>query len=327
MAEAALPLPLPARDAPRLRLILLALVALAAALAFLLVAPKGAWSFLIPFRAERLAALAVVGAAVGVATVLFQTVAGNRILTPSIMGFDALYGLFQTGLVFALGGLGYVMLDARVKFLLETGAMVGFAVTLLALLLGRGRQDLHRMLLVGVILGTFFRSLAGLMQRVMDPNEFAVVQGASFASFSRINGELLAIAAALAGVALVAAWRLRHALDVVALGRPVAIGLGVDHERRCRQALVLVAVLVSASTALAGPVAFFGLLVASLAHVGLRSPHHAHLIPAAALIGATILIAGQTVFERLLGLQATLSVVIEFAGGLLFLFLLLKRRG
>lgn len=309
---------------PRDRLLLLAALTTVSALAFLLVAPKGSWSFLIPFRGERLAALALIGAAVGVATVLFQTVAGNRILTPSIMGFDALYGLFQTSLVFLLGGVGYATLDARLKFLFETAAMVAVAVTLLGLLLGRGRTDLHRMLLIGVILGTFFRSLAGFLQRLMDPNAFAVVQGASFASFSRVRTELLLIAAVLAAIGLALAWRRRHDLDVLALGRSVSIGLGVDHDRLCRVTLAIVALLVSVSTALVGPVAFFGLLVASLAHVIVRSPHHAHLLPAAAMLGAIMLIAGQTLFERALGMQATLSVVIEFAGGLLFLFLLLR---
>lgn len=311
---------------PAGRLALLAALLAVSAVAFMLVAPKGSWAFLLPFRAERMAALAVVGAAVGVATLLFQTVTGNRILTPSIMGFDALYGLFQTGLVFFFGGLGFAMLDARLKFLAETAIMAGAAALLLGLLLGRGRQDLHRMLLVGVILGTFFRSLSGLLQRLMDPNEFAVVQGATFASFSKVRGDLLAIAALVAVLGIAAAWRRRHALDVLALGRAAAIGLGVDYDRLCRLSLVAVALLVSAATALVGPVAFFGLLVASLAHLAARSAHHGHLIPAAAMIGATVLIAGQTVFERVLGLQATLSVAIEFIGGLLFLFLLLRSR-
>lgn len=317
---------LPALSRPGERLALLALLLLLSAAAFMLVAPKGSWAFLLPFRGERVAALAVVGASVGVSTLLFQTVTGNRILTPSILGFDALYVLFQTGLVFFLGGLGFAMIDARLKFLAETAVMAGVGVALLGLLLGRGRHDLHRMLLVGVILGTFFRSLSSLLQRLIDPNQFAVVQGASFASFSKVRGELLLVATLIAALALLAIWRHRHALDVLALGRPAAIGLGVDHDRLCRRALAVVALLVSAATALVGPVAFFGLLVASLAHLVARSAHHAHLIPAAAMIGAIILIAGQTVFERLLGLQATLSVVIEFAGGLLFLFLLLRRR-
>lgn len=311
---------------PRNRLILLAGVFVLAALAFMFTAPKGSWAFLLPFRAERLAAMTLVGATIGVATILFQTVVGNRILTPSILGFDALYGLFQTGLVFVFGGIGFAALDPRLKFLAESALMAAVAISLLGLLLGRGRHDLHRMLLIGVVLGTFLRSLSGLLQRLMDPNEFAVVQGATFASFSKVRGDLLLAAAPLALLACLLAWRHRAALDVLALGRPTAISLGVAHDRLCRLMLALTAVLVSVATALVGPLAFFGLLVASLAHVSVPAPRHAFLLPAAALIGATVLVAGQTLFERVLGMQATLSVVIEFAGGLLFLFLLLRSR-
>jgi iron complex transport system permease protein len=311
---------------PDRRLAALAALLVLACAAFMLLDAKGSWGFLLPFRGIRLAALVLVGAAIAVATVLFQTVTGNRILTPSIMGFDALYLALQTALVFGLGGIGYATLDPRLKFAAETAAMVAAAAALFALLLGRGRHDLHRMLLVGIIFGTLFRSLAAFLQRLMDPNAFAVLQGASFARFGDVDSELLAVAAGLSVLALAAAWRRRHALDVVALGREQAIGLGVDHSGLTRTMLLLTALLVSVSTALVGPVAFFGLLVASLAHAIMRTPSHALLIPAAALIGALILVLGQTVFERVLGLQSTLSVVVEFAGGLLFLALLLRGR-
>lgn len=310
----------------RARLAALACLLAVAAVAFMTLDTKGSWSFLLPFRGVRLAALALVGATIAVATVLFQTVTDNRILTPSIMGFDALYLLLQSALIFLLGGLGYGMLDPRLKFLVESAAMMVAAATLFALLLGRGRQDLHRMLLVGIIFGTLFRSLAAFLQRLMDPNAFAVLQDASFARFGHIDTDLLAVSVVVSIGALSVVWRIRRDLDVAALGREPAIGLGVDHARLARMTLLLVALLVSVSTALAGPVAFFGLLVASLARLVIDVPRHAQLLPAAAMIGATILIAGQTVFERVLGLESTLSVVIEFAGGLLFLVLLLRVR-
>lgn len=311
---------------PDRRLLLLAALLAAASVAFLTLGAKGSWSFLLPLRGTRLAALALVGAAVGVATVLFQTASGNRILTPSIMGFDALYLLIQSALVFGLGGIGYAALDPRLKFLAETAGLMAAASALFVALLGRGRNDLHRMLLVGVIFGVLFRSLSSLVLRLIDPNEFAVLQGASFARFNAVNGELLAVGAALSAAAFALAWTWRRELDVAALGREAAITLGVAHERLIRRALLLVALLVSAATALVGPVAFLGLLIASLAHGLVGAPRHALTLPAAALIGALTLVAGQTVFERLLGLAGTLSVVVEFAGGLLFLFLLLRRR-
>lgn len=311
---------------PDRRLLVLAgLLALSAA-GFMLIGAKGSWAFLLPFRGTRLLALVLVGAATGIATVMFQTVSGNRILTPSIMGFDALYLLIQSALVFLLGGTAYIQIDPRLKFLAESAGLMLAAVLLLAALLGRGRGDLHRMLLVGLIFGTLFRSLTNLVQRLIDPNEFAIVQGATFARFSTVQTDLLAVAALFVALGAGYAWRARHALDVAALGRDTAIGLGIEHDRLMRGTLVAVALLVSATTALVGPVTFFGLLVASLAHVLVPEPRHALTLPAAALVGAIALVAGQTVFERLLGMAATLSVVVEFAGGLLFLVLLLGRR-
>jgi len=311
---------------PDRRLVLLALLLAAAAAAFLLIGARGSWSFLLAFRGQRLLALALVGAAVGVATVMFQTVSGNRILTPAIMGFDALYLLIQSGLVMALGATAYVQIDPRAKFLAEAAVMMLAASTLFAALLGRGRSDLYRLLLVGIIFGTLFRSLTNLVQRLIDPNEFAIFQGAAFARFSNVDTGLLAAAALLVALGAGYGWAARHALDVATLGREAAVSLGVEHDRLSRRTLIAVALLVSATTALVGPVTFFGLLVASLAYVLFPEPRHGLLLPAAALIGATALVAGQTLFERLLGMASTLSVVVEFGGGFLFLFLLLWRR-
>ncbi|MEP0661853.1 MAG: iron chelate uptake ABC transporter family permease subunit, partial [Roseobacter sp.] len=64
---------------------------------------RGNWDFILVFRGTKLLALVIVATAIAVATILFQTLTSNRILTPSIMGFDALYVLFQTALIFTLG--------------------------------------------------------------------------------------------------------------------------------------------------------------------------------------------------------------------------------
>ena len=180
------------------------------------------------------------------------------------------------------------------------------------------------MVLTGIILGVLFRSLASFFQRLIDPNDFVVAQASSFASFGAVDTGLLGLAAILVTLAAVGAWSLRQRLDVLALGRDTAIGLGVDHSRSVLLVLILVAALVSVSTALVGPVTFFGLLVSALAHLAMRTHRHALLLPAAALIAGIVLVGGQIVVERLLGLTATLSVVVEILGGLAFLFLVLR---
>lgn len=283
-------------------------------------------AFILHLRATKLAGLFVVGAAVGIATVLFQTVAANRVLTPSIMGFDALYVLLQTGLVAALGVAGFAALPVAAKFLAEVAAMSLLAGLLFGTLLGRGARDIPRTILTGVILGVLFRSLSTFLARIMDPNAFAVVQSVSFASFGSIDAALLPMAALILTACVAGAMGLSPRLDVLALGREVAVSLGLRFDRLVLVTLGLVGMLVSVSTALVGPVAFFGLLVAGLAHGLSPSARHAVLLPVAGLIGAVILVAGQTLFERLMGQTGTLSVVVEFAGGLFFLFLLLKGR-
>lgn len=310
---------------PERRLILLGGILLAASLLFILWNLRAPYGFILSLRLTKLASLCVVGAAIGVATVLFQTVAANRLLTPGIVGFDALFVFIQTALILTLGGAGFDTLPPLGQFGAEVAILVIAAMLLFGVLLRRGADDVLRLVLTGVILGVMLRGLASLAQRLLDPAEFAIVQREMFATFGAVDRTQLAIAAGLLGAGFVAAMRLAPRLDLAALGRSTAMPLGLDHDRVVLVALGIVALMVSASTALVGPITFLGLLAASLAHAALGTWRHSLLLPAAGIIGATILVSGQFVFERLLGLQSTLTVIVEFLGGLLFLVLVLRR--
>ena len=293
---------------------------------FLTLNANGNWDFILPLRATKLASLLLVAYAVGVSTLLFQTLTINPILTPSILGFDALYIFLQTLLVAVLGGVGYTHLPPLGKFGFELAAMVGGSLLLFQMLLRQGGRDLVRMILIGVIFGILFRSLSSLLQRLIDPEEFAVAQAYTFASFNSVNQQMLAIAAVILFISSVFIWRERYRLDVHLLGRDQAINLGIPYTRHTLWLLAWVAVLVATSTALVGPVSFFGLLVAALANHFAPNMKHSTRLPMVFLTAALLLVAGQTVFEHVLGMKAVLSVVVEFAGGLVFLWLVLKRK-
>ncbi|MCA0042539.1 iron chelate uptake ABC transporter family permease subunit [Celeribacter litoreus] len=307
------------------RLTYLALILIGVSAFFLFWNLRGPVGFILNLRAEKLATLIFVGAASGAATIVFQTVASNRLLTPGIVGFDALFIFIQTMAVMALGSAGFATLPALPKFLTETAVLTLFATALFGILFRTGARDVVRMILTGVILGTLLRALAGFAQRLLAPSEFAVLQQSLVASFNVIDDELIAPAGIALCVALAVCLWMARGLDVASLGRDKARTLGLHYDRFVFLALIVVSVMVSVSTALVGPVIFLGLLAASLAHAALKDHRHLVLIPAAALIGATILVTGQTAFERVFGLQSSLAIVVEFAGGLLFLALVLRR--
>lgn len=307
-------------------LILLFLVTslLLGAVVFILWQAQGNWDFLLPFRAKKLFALMLIAIAIAIATIVFQTLTNNRILTPSIMGLDALYLLIQIIIVAILGGSNYSQFDPRWRFALDVVLMSTMAWLLFGVLIRVFSRDLSRLLLIGVIFGVFCRSLTSLFARLLSPEDFAVFQGAAFAQFNHINNTLLMSAAIMSTVCLAYIWRQRHALDIMALGRDRAVSLGLDYRRLMARLMISVATLVAVSTALVGPVMFFGLLVSALTYRLFDGAHHRILLPAAALIAMLILVLGQTLFERALGFASTLSVVVELLGGLVFIVMLLS---
>ena len=118
---------------------------------FMTVNASGQWDFILPFRGAKLSALLLVAYAISVSTILFQTITANRILTPYIMGFDALYLLIQTSLVFLFGGLAYATMGANYKFGLEVSIMLLASLLLFSSLLLKAEADLYRMELTGEI--------------------------------------------------------------------------------------------------------------------------------------------------------------------------------
>ncbi|PAS96819.1 MAG: enterobactin ABC transporter permease [Candidatus Dactylopiibacterium carminicum] len=285
---------------------------------------RGSWSFVLPFRATKLFVICLVAHAVGVSTVLFQTLSGNRILTPAVMGFDALFLMLQTALFLLLGSFQVTSLPGWAIFVLQVAAMGSFAALLYRRLFTGSAQSLHMMILVGIVLGTLFRSLANYLQSLIDPNEFLVLQGRLFANFNNADPSALGISALVIAASTTAVILRLPRFDVIGLGRERAINLGLDYRREMTFGLALIGVLVSVSAALVGPVTFFGLLVAHLAYRLLPTHRHAVVLPAVSMIAIMALLIGQFVLERVFSFGAALSMVIEFGGGILFLFLLLR---
>lgn len=310
---------------PAIRLSVLAAAIVVATALYLFTDVPGSLAFALKIRGLTVAAMLVVAIAVGVSTVIFHTITQNRILTPSIMGFDAFYVLISTVIVFFLGSTSFLRFDPLTLWAVQVLVMLVFSVALFTWMFGGKRRSIHLMLLVGIVLGTFFRAFTEWMQRMLDPLDFQVLSDAMFASLTRPDELLLTLTGALVLLGCAGVVPLLRTLDVLTLGTPAAVGLGVEHRRTVLMLFAIVSVMVAASTALVGPILFFGLIVANLAYSYAGTFRHTWTLPTAVGLGMLCLLGGQLVLERVFGYGGTLSTIIEFAGGLFFLYLVLRK--
>ncbi|WP_109472894.1 iron chelate uptake ABC transporter family permease subunit [Ornithinimicrobium cavernae] len=308
----------------RVSLGILALLCVLGVVAYLTYDVRGSWEYAMDLRGRQVGSLVVVGAAVGASSLVFQTIAGSRILTPSVMGFDALYLLVQTVIVFFFGGTAFLMMGVGERFLLNTAVLTVFGMLLFRWLFGRNSRNLLVLVLVGIVIGSLFGSLTSLASRVLNPNDFLTLQDVMFATFNTVDGTLLWFAAAVCLLGLAALVPLLRSLDVVDLGYDNAVALGLPYHRVVTLTLAVVTVLVAVSTALVGPMLFLGLIVANLARQVLPTHRHTELVLGSVLVGVLCTVGGQFVAGHLMDNGTTLSVVVNLVGGIYFILLLMR---
>lgn len=321
-----------AKHRRRYRVTLAILIVLAAVFGFGLLAwanpmPVGSDGFwrIAELRSTNLLVIAVVAFCQAIATVSFQTATNNRIITPSIMGFEALYVALSTAALFFLGGSGLVALEGLPQFILQIALMVGLAVVLYGWLLSGKYGNLQVMLLVGIIIGGGLRSIAAFMQRMLTPSEFDILIARLFGSIANADAEYLPVAIPLAVVAGGLLLASSRRLNVLALGHDHTVNLGLGHRMETIRVLVLVAVLMAVSTALVGPMTFLGFLVATLAYQFADSYDHRYVLPMAALIAFVVLTASYFIMRHVFHAQGVVSIIIELVGGSVFLYVILRK--
>lgn len=276
-------------------------------------------------RADALIAMAIVAVCQAMATVSFHTVTNNRILTPSIMGFESLYVAINTATIFFLGASG--LNDARTvpTFLMQMAVMVGLSLVLYSWLLTNRKQNMHAMLLVGVVIGGGLGSLSTFMQRMLTPSEFDILTARLFGSVNNAESEYYPIAIPIVTIATTLLVLNARKLNVISLGADVSTNLGVNHKAHAIYTLVLVSLLMATTTALIGPMTFLGFLVATLAYQFADTYDHRYIFPMAVGLAFLVLIAAYFLMQHVFSAQGVVSIIIELVGGSVFLFVIMRK--
>lgn len=276
-------------------------------------------------RLNAIIAMLIAATCQSMSTVAFQSITNNRVITPSLLGFEALYASIQTSTLFFFGVGALISFTGTKAFVFQVVAMMALSLLLYGWLLGGKYGDMQLMLLVGVILGTGLRSVSSFMRRLMAPSEFDILQARLFASVNNASVEDFPIAIVLVAITVILLFILAGRLDVISLGKDVAINLGVRYHRTLITTLILVSVLMSVSTALVGPLSFFGFLVATLTYQLTPTFNHKYMFPMALALGFLILTAAYFLMYHVFAAQGVVSIIIELCGGLIFLFMIFRK--
>lgn len=310
--------------------LMLLLVAVAAA-AYLTVdvsfSNERLFRYAMKIRIPKLIVMLITAFAIGGASIVFQSIINNAIVTPCLLGMNSLYTLIHTAVVFVAGSGSFLVVNANVSFAVDLTLMGIAATVIYSYLFKKTKNNILYVLLIGTVLTSFFGSIQSTLIRVMDPNEYDSLLATLVASFSNVNSEIILFSLVLLGMIIFWLRRELALLDVLTLGRDQAINLGVDYDRAIRKLLLGVALCIAVATAMVGPISFLGLIIANLSRQLMRTYRHSQLILGSALFGMIVLVGGQMIVEQVFVYAVPVSVFITVGGGIYFLYLLLRRGG
>lgn len=291
----------------RIVMMLLAVCAVTACLLyqFAFVNPRF-FDYAMSLRLPRLAGIVTAAVAVAGASLVFQTVIRNNIVTPCLLGMNSLYVLIHTVVAFVFGATSAVATDPVAQFAVDLALMGVMGLLIYGILFEKTGGNVLYILLIGTVLTTFFSSIFSSIQaslvRMMDPNEYDALMNSLTASFTNVSASL--IPAALVILAILA----------FVLRRDLAV-------------LNILALSIAVATALVGPISFLGLITANLSRRLFMTYRHGTLIAGSVLIGIVVLAGGQFAVEHLTAFSVPVSVFITIMGGVYFLYLILRSKG
>ncbi len=309
--------------------VMLALVLLAAAAYMLVDVNFGnakLFQYAMKIRTPKLIAMLVTAFAIGGASIVFQSVINNTIVTPCLLGMNSLYTMIHTAVVFVAGSGSILAVNANAAFAVDLILMGITATFVYSYLFKKTNHNVLYVLLVGTVLSSFFGSIQTTLTRVMDPNEYDSLLATLVASFSNINSEIIIFSVVILAAVVFALRRELALLDVLTLGKDQAVNLGVDYDRCIRRLLLGVTLAIAVATAMVGPISFLGLIIANLSRQLLRTYRHSLLVLGSAFFGMIVLVGGQLIVEHVYTYAVPVSVFITVGGGIYFLYLLLAKR-
>lgn len=270
-------------------------------------------------RLPRTVASALVGAALSVSGLAFQSTFQNKLASPDILGASS--GACVGAALAILLGLSSLLISLF-------AFLFGVVAVCLALRIPHWIRDYSTLALVlsGMIVSSLMNALIGIMKYVADPNrQLAEITYWIMGSIAGVQWREITIAALFIIPALIVMFLLRWRLNILSQGETVATTLGVSY-RQCRRIVIICATLLTAaSVSISGSVGWVGLAIPHCARFMVGEDHRYNLL-VSVLLGAGFMIFVDLVARSCSMNEIPLSIVTGCVGALLYLRLLVKRR-
>ena len=235
------------------KLVILAVLVLLASVAYLTVDVNPKYlSFAMGLRVPMLLVMLIAAFAIGGASIVFQSIIHNTIVTPCLLGMNSLYTLIHTAVVFFAGSSSILAANANLSFAADLIIMGVTATLIYSYFFKKTKHNVLYVLLIGTVLTSLFSSIQTTLTRVMDPNEYDNLLNTLVASFSNINTEIIIFSVIVLGVVIAFLGKDLSVLNVLTLGKNQAINLGVNYDRSVRRLLLGVTLFIAVATAIAG---------------------------------------------------------------------------
>lgn len=276
-------------------------------------------------RLNALIAMLIAAACQAIATITFQSVTNNRIITPSLLGFEAIYSTLHTCIIFFTGISGITSFTGIPAFLIQIGLMISVCILLYHRFLASKYPNLQLMLLVGVIIGTGLKASSSFMRKLLSPSEFDVLQAKLFGSVNNAEPEYFPLSIILIVFAIVVLYILAIKINIISMGKDISNVLGLEYNTTLIISLIMVSILMSISTTLVGPMTFYGFLVATLTYELANTYDHRYIFPMALAVGFIIITSAYFIMQHIFDAQGVVSIIIELIGGIIFLTMILRK--
>lgn len=293
---------------------------------------RATWAtIVVDFRLPKALTALLAGAALGVSGLQMQTLFRNPLADPFVLGVSSGASLGVALVVLGVGTTGSLLLAGlglTGDFGLTVAAFIGAAVTLVLVVSVASRvQSVMTLLILGLMFGYATSAVVTLLLYFSLNDRIKAYMSWTFGSFGGVTWGQMPIFIPVIVVGIGSAFLLSKPLNALLLGEGYARSMGMNVRRSRLVIITSTALLAGTVTAFCGPIGFLGLAVPHLCRAILGTSDHKLLIPATAMLGATLALVADLI-AQLPGNQLVLplNAVTALIGAPVVIWIILRRR-